>query len=197
MATKNLEYALAQRAIQGDDSALNQLYTLGLTDFLESFVYKRTVKDDLTDDDRKDIIQLTLEATLQKLSRFNGESSFSTFVIGFANNIIKKYISKEFKKSHREIPIDENIISIEEALLKDIGSDAYRSDPLHILLIKENNERVKTALEQLSIDDRSLLSMRFFSDYRVKDVAELLNTTEDAISSRMQRILKKLKGFLK
>lgn len=197
MATKNLEYALAQRAIQGDDSALNQLYNLELTDFLEGFVYKRTIKDDLTDDDRKDIIQLTLEATLQKLSRFNGESSFSTFVLGFANNIIKKYISKEFKKSHREIPIDGGIISIDEALLKDIGSDAYRSDPLHILLIKEKNERVKTALEQLSPDERDLLTIRFFNDNRVKDVAKFLNITEDAVTSRIQRILKKLKVLLK
>lgn len=197
MATKNLEYALAQRAIQGDDIALNQLYNLDLTNFLESFVYKRTIKDDLSDEDRNDIIQLTLEATLQKLSRFNGESSFSTFVLGFANYIIKKYKSKEFKKSHRELPIEDNIIYIECSLLKDIGSDAYRSDPLLILIKKEKNERVKTALEQLSGDERDLLAMRFFSDNRVKDVAALLNTTEDAITSRMQRILKKLKVFLK
>ena len=197
MATKNLEYALAQRAIQGDDSALNQLYNLELTDFLESFVYKRTIKDDLTDDDRKDIIQLTLEATLQNLSRFNGESSFSTFVLGFANNIIKKYLSKEYKKSHRVISIDESIITIEEALLRDIGSDTYRCDPLHILLIKENNERVKTALEQLSPDERDLLTKRFFNESRVKDVAKLLNISEDAVTSRIQRILKKLKLLLK
>lgn len=197
MATKNFEYALAQRAIQGDDLALNQLYNPELTNFLENFVYKKTKKDELSDDDRKDIIQLTLEATFQKLPRFSGESSFSTFVLGFASKIIKKYISKEFIKSCREISVDENITSLDDALIQDIGSDAYRSDPLHILIVKENNEKVKTALEQLSSEERNLLVKRFFNESRVKDVAKHLNISEDAVTSRIQRILKKLNVLLK
>jgi len=82
-------------------------------------------------------------------------------------------------------------------LLEDIGSDTYRFDPLHILLIQENNERVKAAIEQLSPDERDLLTKRFFSEGRVKDVAKLLNISEDAVTSRVQRILKKLKLLLK
>ncbi|MCR4744226.1 MAG: RNA polymerase sigma factor [Lachnospiraceae bacterium] len=54
---------------------------------------------------------------------------------------------------------------------------------------------VERLLSKLSEEDRSFLSMRYAGGFRVKEIAEILNITENAASHRLARILEKCRKF--
>lgn len=196
MSVVNIEFTLAQKACNGDVNALQQLYSADLIIYLERFIYTLTKCDSFSDEDREDIVQKTLETSMRKLSSFNGESRFSTFVIGFAKNVVFKQRDLSAKTRRRELSLDQYEEQFSSLLDDATGSENYCYDPLKILLKKEEKEEIVRALRSLTKEEQVLLMMREVDRIRVKEIATRMNCSEDAVSSRIRRILNKLRSFL-
>lgn len=64
------------------------------------------------------------------------------------------------------------------------------------IVIKEDLARVMKVIEYLGEPDNEIFVKRFMMNFRVKDIAEILNMSEKAVSLRILRGRKKLKELL-
>ena len=88
----------------------------------------------------------------------------------------------------REVPWPERS-SVELGM----GLFGSSSSPSEALGRNELKERIVWAIEQLKPDDREILGMRHFDGLSYRDVAAVLDITEDAAMQRYVRALRRLK----
>lgn len=58
-----------------------------------------------------------------------------------------------------------------------------------------NKEKLFSCINKLSDDEKNLIHLRYVNEMRFKDIAELLDITEEAAKKRGQRILKRLRLY--
>ncbi len=61
----------------------------------------------------------------------------------------------------------------------------------------EDIEKLKIYINELSDDEKFLMDLRFKQEMKFKDIAKLLDITEDVAKKRSQRVIKKLKSYFK
>jgi len=76
------------------------------------------------------------------------------------------------------------------------SGDVLRSPvdgPSEILMADERKQMILAALDELPQDAREIVMMRFFEKMSARDIAEIMDSTEGAIRTRLHRILKQLR----
>lgn len=116
------------------------------------------------------------------LSRYDHARAFKTWLLTIASN---HCIDRLRKRRMQYISIDEPI----PATLS-LSSD----DPLpeQAVMTDERGEQVQALLDQLKPDDRAVVIFRYWYDYSYIEIAEMMDTTESAIKSRLFRARKAL-----
>ena len=188
------DYNLIHNYLLGDEGAGERLY-LKVIPLLRKFVYKRTSSSSLAVGKKEEIIADTLKKSIEKLETFTGASSFATFVLGFANNYIKRAFTAVTKES--------KIVSIEAFTGPDESIDnsfeidlqQYSKNPLQIILEKERAEALKASLGVLPIEYQQVIQMRLYNRTPVKEVAKMTGKSEAAIDSLFRRAIKKLQDI--
>ena len=71
-----------------------------------------------------------------------------------------------------------------------------QSSPSESLLRKQMNSSIKNALERLKPHDRELLVLRYLEQLSLREIADVLDSSESAIKSRHARALKRLGVFM-
>ncbi|KRG13844.1 RNA polymerase sigma factor [Lederbergia galactosidilytica] len=68
--------------------------------------------------------------------------------------------------------------------------------PEHFLLKKEVREKVQRALKTMKPKEAELLLLKYSANFSLKDIAQLFDTTDKTIKTRLARARKKLIGLL-
>ncbi|PJF20924.1 MAG: RNA polymerase subunit sigma-24 [Phototrophicales bacterium] len=116
------------------------------------------------------------------LSRYDHGRSFKTWLLTIASN---HCIDRLRKRRMQYISIDEPIpatlaLSSEEAL------------PEEVVVSDERSEQIQALLNQLKPDDRAVVVFRYWYDYSYAEIADMMETTESAVKSRLFRARKAL-----
>lgn len=164
---------LLRRWADGDKQAGTLLYRRHFK-ALYGYCRRRFANQQLVDD----VVQESFMRVLEKASGFRAQSSFRTYLIGTAYNVYREQLRKM-----RERPIDGSRESLAE-----ISGRRYSS----ILAHKDELRRVFDALRTIPINDQELLELFHFQDFRVKDLAELLELKENTVKSRLRLARAKL-----
>lgn len=134
----------------------------------------RTAADDLT--------QHVFLKAAENLHRFNANSSLFTWLFSIARNTVKnEYRSLSRKK---DFPFDftsleSQSVSLDFARFVDIRID------------------IGAALKQLNERDQHIISLYYFADCTLSEVATVVGMRESAVKNRLYRALEKLKRQLK
>ncbi len=110
-------------------------------------------------------------------------SSFSTWITQIAHNWVNNYfVSRDRHDKYELDPADD---------LEDISS----ADPLPEaqVIYSEAVRRLLACVDRLSARDRQVVALRFGSDMRNKDIAELLRLKEHTVSVVLLRALGRLR----
>ena len=142
-------------------------------------------------EDAEDLTQEVFIRAYQSLSRFKGDSAFSTWLYQIAvnaslNRIRKsplKLILQRFDKTEG----DKNI--------KDISA-SDEENPEKILIRNEHIEWIRKALESLPENQRTALVLSKYDDLPQKKISEIMNITEGAVEALLQRAKKSLRERL-
>jgi RNA polymerase sigma-70 factor, ECF subfamily len=148
-------------------------------------------------DDADDLTQEVFQA-YQSLSKFKGDSSFSTWIYRIAVNASLNKVRKTSKS---------NLLQRLESFL---GSDKPKileipipenENPENILIGSEHREWVQKALNSLPENQRTAIVLSKYDDLPQKEIAEIMETTEGAVEALIQRakanLREKLSSFSK
>ncbi len=188
---KEEEKELIERARQGENLAFEQLiqrYDRRVMALALQLLGNRT--------DAEDVCQEVFMKVYQKIHQFQYRSEFYTWLYRIAVNCAITYRKKRRRYSHTSIDAtaeDENGYS-RMPVDKESRTDAP-------LLQSELQEQIQSGMENLSLMQRTVFVLRFYQDFKIKEIAQIIGCTEGTVKNYLfrstQKIRKKLTPYIK
>ena len=125
----------------------------------------------------EDASQETFIRAFLNLSRYDPERSMKTWLLSIASNHCIDRLRR------RRLVW----LSLEDPLPDNMARASHEPEPEHAMLLSERSERVQAMLTDLSPDYRAAVVLRYWYDYSYAEIADILDTTESAIKSRLFR----------
>ncbi len=126
------------------------------------------------DGDVEDIVQRTFMACVEGKARFEGRSSFRSYLLGIAYNMVRKHWAD--RVASRKID------DIEQC------SVAYMGGGPSTLLGRDQQERLLLgALRQIPLSDQMVLELYYWERLSGRELGEHLGMTENSARSRLRR----------
>ena len=172
------EQELVARARRGDESAFEALVTEN-----EKRIYNLCRR--LTGN-QEDAAELTQEAFLNAwrgLGRFQGESSFSTWLYRLATNACIDFLRKE--KRRQSLSMTVSLDDEEEARQVELPDERYA--PEGALERAEARRAVAEGLERLTLEHRQVLVMREIHGLSYAEIGQVLDLDLGTVKSRIAR----------
>lgn len=169
---------LVDRARDGDTLAFDELVEK-YTPKLYGLVYHMTSNHE----DTNDVLQDVFAKAYRALKRFRGKSTFYTWIYSIATNMTLNFLKKRNRR--RSMSLDDVDSGIERD--KDYIEAASRSgsDPVRETNISELQERLNTAMQQLSEDHRAVVTMFDIQGMPHAEIAKILGVSEGTVRSRL------------
>ncbi|GAB3246248.1 RNA polymerase sigma factor [Larkinella harenae] len=114
---------------------------------------------------------------IMRLGSFKEQSRFSTWLFSITYNYCTDQLRLNRKKA--EVPVNEDM-----DWLDDDNDDETMEMEAH---------RLKSALEYLTVEEQSLLLMKYQDDVSIREIATIHNLSESAVKMRLKRAKEKLK----
>jgi RNA polymerase sigma-70 factor (ECF subfamily) len=108
------------------------------------------------------------------LSQFSEQAKFSTWVYSITYNYCIDLLRKKKKM--------QNLFSDDMERLPDMQEEVHDEE----LLTMQAN-RLRVVLENIPIDDKAILLMKYQDELQIKEIASMLNKTESAIKMKIKR----------
>lgn len=175
---------LVQRARRGDADAFNEL-VLRHQDKIFNAVYRFCGNHE----DAADITQRAFINAYRKISEFDGDAAFSTWMYRIAFNQSISY--RRENSRHKGLSLysgkDEEMV-VEPAVM---------SGPEERMESQDNQHKVQQALSRLDDDDRRIIILKDIEDRSYDEIAEVLDIPKGTVRSRLHRARLALKEKLK
>jgi RNA polymerase sigma-70 factor, ECF subfamily len=145
-------------------------------------------------EDAEDIAQQSFQKAFLHLRRFEGKSSFLTWLTRIAINEALMWLRGS--RRHRHTPIDEVSDDVGEALWRVQVSDS-RPDPEASYLQQEEAQTVSAAIGQLKPGLRRAIELKDLEELSVAETARRMGLSVSATKSSVLRGRRKLREALK
>lgn len=178
--TTNDQYYI-DRVLLGDTDAFRVL-----VDRYKDMVYTLTLRMVKNREEAEEVAQDTFVKMYKSLSKFKGDSKFSTWVYRIAYNTSLDNLKKN-KKFINNVAIDE----FTEHQVKTIGN------ALETLEHKEKEQAIKRCIDLLPGDDSFLLTLFYYEEQTLEEIAKTMNLSANNVKVKLFRSRKKLAKILK
>jgi len=167
---------LIQSISGGDETAFNQLYkrhNLPVYNYILRLISQSTVAED--------ILQEVFLAVWQKAAGFRGKSSVKTWVFRIAYNRSISWLRKNSNPNRQHQDID--------------GVPVVSADksPEGTLIDRWQEDQIKSAIQRLSHNHRSVIELTFMHGFSYQEIAEIMKCPVGTVKSRMSYALKYIK----
>jgi RNA polymerase sigma-70 factor, ECF subfamily len=162
---------------QQNPEAFVDLYRRYSEKVYQFFFYRIGFREDIAED----LMQETFMNALRHLSSYRDTgASYLTYLLRIAHNILVNFYRS--KGSAPSTPIDE------------LGDDAdiCGEDPRITLERKQLAQTVWNSLQNFSLLERTIISLRFEHDLPIKEIAEKVGKSENAVKLTLLRVRKKI-----
>lgn len=157
-----------------------------LVDRYKDMVYTLALKMVTNREEAEEIAQDTFIKIYNSLSKFKGESKFSTWVYKITYNTCLDALKKRKKEktvSYIE-DFNEHQTKAIESVLESIDEN-------------EKNKAIQKCLEELPGDDGFLLTLYYFDGQSIEEISKAMKVTTDNVKVKLFRTRKKLATILK
>jgi RNA polymerase sigma-70 factor (ECF subfamily) len=166
------DVALLESWRAGDSRAGQDLFTRHFADIYQFFEHKVGL-------DAEELTQRTFTACIAARARFQGHSTFRTYLFAIARNQLYTFLRRLPKGEH----VDFEQTSIAD-LMPSLASQLGRARDV---------ERLRAALSMLAADQQLLLELHYWYELDAGQLGELFETTPGAIRVRLLRARKTLR----
>ncbi|MBO4821265.1 MAG: RNA polymerase sigma factor [Prevotella sp.] len=134
-------------------------------------------------EEAEEATQDTLLEAFRSLARYDArKAGFKTWLMRIAYHTALKH----YRKLHRSV----TIVEVEQDWLANIPDD--ETDTLLDDIAADRVELMERAIDTLKPDDQMLLSLYYFDDHSIREIACITEHEENYLRSRLQWIRKKL-----
>ncbi|MDE3056662.1 MAG: sigma-70 family RNA polymerase sigma factor [Bacteroidota bacterium] len=169
---------LIERSRTGDTHAFTQLVKR-----YEQLVYGFSYKVCRDKEKAEETLQDTFINVYRKLSQFNGESKFSTWLYSIVtNNCLMK---------RRKRKLDTEMVSLDDPPVSDKHEQrtipAWTDSPISSLMNSELRARLDKAILKLPMEYRVVFILRDVENQTAEEAAKILKLSVPAVKSRLRR----------
>jgi len=145
------------------------------------------------DDDAKDIYQEVFLRVYRGLKNFQFKSEFSTWLYRITTNVCITFQTR--KKTHDSI--DREILHDEDdtATVSDLLSSDDKTDLLAVG--SDLSKHINRALETLPPKQKIAFTLKFYQEYKIKEIAEIMQCTEGTVKRYLFTATNKMRHQLK
>ncbi len=181
-----------QRLVLGKDSSYHHLSDEQLAEKIVSenntllfgFLYDRYADRVYTkcrgfaqsEDEAEDLTQDVFLKIYIKLGSFKGRSKFSSWVYSLTYNYCVNYVTRN--KGRKIMEQTEKFDAREHQLAIEVEDRSF----FHM-----RSDKLKTVLDQISPEDKTLLLLKYQDDVSVKELSALFDMGESAVKMRLKR----------
>jgi RNA polymerase sigma-70 factor (ECF subfamily) len=167
--------------IQGETNAFAVL-----VDRYKNMIYTLALKMIKNREEAEEVAQDTFIKAYNSLSKFKGDSKFSTWIYKVAYNTCLDRLKKN-KKEDDTISIDE----FSSHLLKTMDN------ALSALEEKERKQAIQNCLNLLQREENFLLTLFYFEDQSLEEIGKVMSITANNVKVKLFRSRQKLAAILK
>ena len=172
---------IINQIIAGDPNAFSVL-----VDRYKDLVFTLSLKMLKNREEAEEVAQDTFIKVFKSLSKFKGDSKFSTWIYKVTYNSCLDRLKKN-KKEQLKVAIDEYT----EHQVKTIDN------ALENMVEEERQQAIKACLELLPPDDSFLLTLYYFEEQSLDEIAKVVGLTANNVKVKLFRSRKKLTSILK
>lgn len=177
----NTDPYLVQQTLEGNTEAFGKL-----VEKYQVFVYTIVIRIVKVKEEAEEVAQDTFIKAYQSLASYRGESKFSSWLYSIAYRKALDALRKSKKNSTFEL--------IEEITE---GEFSTIDNALNILENQERSKMIKKCILALPEMEATIITLFYFEEQSIKEIAAITNLTEDNIKVKLYRSRKKLFGLLK
>ena len=181
------EAELVRLARQGDESAFALLVEQN-----QSRIYNLALRMTRNPDDAAELTQEAFLNAWRGLSKFQGESSFSTWLYRLTSNLCLDFLRREKRRSGLSMTV--SLDDEEEGRQADVPDERF--SPEQSAERREVQELIRAGLRSLSEEHRRVLVLRELDGLSYAEIAQLLGLEEGTVKSRIARARLALRKYL-
>lgn len=159
-----------------DKRAFEQFYQANI-DRIYRYVFFRVGRNETV---TEDLVSEIFMKALKNFHKYDETISKSAWIYRIAHNHLANY----FRDKKPQVDID------------DVSYSLKGEDGREVLIQTEDSMKLQEGLDQLSPEDRNLVTMKYLLGYSYKDMADSLEKTSAALKVATHRAMKKLRGIM-
>ena len=128
-----------------------------------------------------DLTQDIFLKLIENINHYRFTGKFYNYLFTIAVNTCRNYFSKR---------------SLKEEVLEDYQYVDDEEQKRDILVIQEEGQFVQQALDQLNENQKEAILLKYYCDFKVKEIAEMMGSSVPTTQSRIHQGMKKLGEIL-
>jgi RNA polymerase sigma-70 factor (ECF subfamily) len=183
------EKALIRAAQQGDQDAFGQLVRA-----YDQSVLRLAMNLLRSPEDAQDVYQEAFLRVYRNLNSFRFDCSFHTWLYRIVTNLCLDQMRKRKVRKEESAQVEGTDGPVDR--LDTLQEARAEGDPMRNLFSGQLRERIQKALGELTARERMVFELRHYQGLRLRNIGEILGTTEEAAKNCLFRATQKMRVAL-
>lgn len=176
-----IDLKIIEKTIQGDEKAFNELYNL-----YQKKIYFLAIQFFHDESLAEDVVQETFLSVHQNISQLSSPLAFHNWIQKIAFRHCLKIANKNYMLKETDIDYD----------LDEYSNPQLDRDIISYTNKNEVNEIIMNKLDSMDFKSKSIAIFKFYNDFSIKEIADIVEMPEGTVKSRLHYIKKHLKKEL-
>jgi len=145
-------------------------------------------------DEARDVYQEAFLRVYRNLENFRFDCSFHTWLYRIVTNICLDHLRKRKVRKEESAIVETGDGPVDR--MDSFEEESARADPERTMWNRQLRERIEGALNGLTPRERMVFEMRHYEGLRLRNIGEILGTTEEAAKNCLFRATQKMRAEL-